>query len=213
MKPFRFFALVALLVILSVPAISHAQFAPYFGSIVTCTGNYSGGSSLPPCASICDVLAEIDNLVKLTYTFAIYIIAPLMFIYGGGMIMLSHGNTHWGEDGRKIMPGTAVAVGLVLGSYVIVTTLLGIAGNPANGGVHWPNITCNPQDIPGNFRLDPTLYNLSSTTPSPSASGSSANGYQCSVVENNTVVSKPSSKPDCSDIEGCQEGSCTPASH
>jgi hypothetical protein len=148
----KYFALVALSFTLAaflVPLVSMAQFEPHFGPILSCTGAYGSESALPPCTSLCDILNTISNIVKFTMTICLYILGPLGFMYGGWLMISSAGDHHAVSEARKIMTGTVIALALVLGSYVIVSTILYVIGGGADTGVKWPNIPCNLDEIPG----------------------------------------------------------------
>ncbi|HEY4525627.1 MAG TPA: hypothetical protein VJL32_00830 [Candidatus Paceibacterota bacterium] len=131
---------------------------PYWPSsdtpIISCTGDYSNyqgnASTTPQCLSLCDMVSTFQRILYFVMTLILFIGAPLMFVVGGGMIFFAGPNPSFLEQGRKVIWGAVIGVVLALSSYVIIGTFLWLIGNPSSGQrVSWPDISCNPQQVPG----------------------------------------------------------------
>jgi hypothetical protein len=151
---FRSFAVLALLFVLwPLASANAAPFAPYFGRILSCTGNYTqdvqdaNGIKIKKCSSLCDLLETGQNIAKWLMTMALYIIAPLSFVIGAAMIMLGGASPKLVSTGKQTMYGTAIALAMVLGSYVIVSTIFFLI--PTSAPVNWGEFTCSPAKVPG----------------------------------------------------------------
>ncbi len=123
----------------------------YWGPLVTCTGNYSATSSNEKtCTSACDAIVQTEAIIYFVMTLLLYVGAPVMFLIGGLMIVFGGANPTLLAQGQKTLWGTAIGVALALSAYVIVSTFLW-AVQPSGTGVKWPNIQCNPAEVPGGY--------------------------------------------------------------
>lgn len=121
--------LIASFAALLLPAVSLAAI-PNWGPIITCSGAPSPDSKLPRCTSLCDALATGKNLVEFGMTLALFIIAPLVFVWGGIQVLISGANPGLRSKGMQTIRGVVIAIIIVVLAYVIVNTfitLLGIA--------------------------------------------------------------------------------------
>jgi hypothetical protein len=151
---FRTLAAAALFFVLWPIASANAgAFTPYFGPLLSCTGNYTqdvkdaSGNKIAKCSSLCDLLATGQNIAKWLMTMSLYIVAPFTFAIGAGMIMLGGASPKLVSTGRQTMFGTAIALAMVLGSYVIVSTIFFLI--PTSAPSNWGEFTCNPSQVPG----------------------------------------------------------------
>lgn len=108
--------------------VSAGAFSPYWGPIVSCSGSPQGGSNLPQCTSFCDILVTVQNIVKMGMTFALYIIAPLFFVWGGVKIMLARGNPGDVKEAGSMLLATVVGIAITVGAYIIVNTFFLLIG-------------------------------------------------------------------------------------
>jgi hypothetical protein len=106
---------------------------PYWGPLLSCSGNGAGG--LPTCTSLCDLLHTFLNVVYFGITMVVFIIAPVLFAYGGILIMIGHsaieeigGKNVSISKGKGVITSTVWAVVIALAAYLIVSVFLGILG-------------------------------------------------------------------------------------
>ena len=128
----------------------------YWGPIVWCTGDYltgnannqvAGPTGQPPaCTNLCDLVGTFINIIYLGMSIAIFIITPILFVWGGVTIMFSGANPGSLETGKKILTGTLIGLALVLGSYLIVNTVLSVLNITAVGGFNGNASACTILD-------------------------------------------------------------------
>lgn len=148
------------LYLLPAGALAASPLSPYWGPIVSCVGAKTTGSNLPVCSSFCDVLATGQNVLKMGITLALYIIAPIFFVWGGVLIMLAGGDPGKVKDARKMLLAVAIGVAIVLVAFVAVDSFFTFfAKLPSSWPgsrpgfqpqVSWSEIKCNvePQAPP-----------------------------------------------------------------
>ncbi len=144
----KLFPYVALPVILFVlPIVSFAYNTPalfptgFWGPIVSCTapitiqqpqGPQQNGLPLPPtttpstnaCLSLCDLIATLINLIVFGMSLTLFAGAPVLFAWGGILILISAGDPGKISEGKKILTGTLIGVLITLLAYLLVSTLL-----------------------------------------------------------------------------------------
>lgn len=95
------------------------------------------------CTSICEIFVLVQRLIYFGITLVFFAIAPVLFAWGGIMILIASGSPQRLATGKKILTGTVVGVSIALGSYLIVTTffwIIGLAvGSPLS---NWSSIVC-----------------------------------------------------------------------
>lgn len=116
---------------------------PYWGTggLVSCTGNAynqsapldsknptAGANTGKVCTSLCDIIHTIVNFAYFGMTIAVLLIAPILFAWGGIMMMLSAGEPGKMSQGKKIMTGTLIGILIVLGAFLIVYTFITVFG-------------------------------------------------------------------------------------
>jgi hypothetical protein len=158
MKTFARFAIFTfLLTFLTLPVLVSAQSAnkplalPYWGPLLSCTGNDpsvtkidSGG--LQTCHSICDLLSTAQRIMYFAITISLFILAPIMFLWGGIMIMISAGSAEKVGAANKMLMSTVVGVLIVLFAFVIVNTFFFFTSKffgSANVPQNWSSISCS----------------------------------------------------------------------
>jgi hypothetical protein len=199
----------ACFVFLALPFVSHAAFDVRWGDVLSCTGSYlsqdsshvDAAGNIIYCSSICDILATGKNILDFILTMLLFILAPAYFLYGGFLIMTSGGSEAKWTQAKTIMRQTVISILLILSSYLIVATFLWAVGNPAEGGVQWPNIACDPQNVPGG-QLNTDIYRATTenlpATPTVRSS-------QCTVGSNSVCYTGSS---NCNGGGACT-GACT----
>ncbi len=192
----------------------------FWGPLVSCTGN--GGGGLPSCASMCDLIQTFENVIYFGISVAIFIIAPILFAWGGIMYMISRGKPEGTGAAKKILTGALIGVLIVLGGWLIVNTFVGVLGISGIGGFGSGG-TCTLQvSAPssgssgsGNNNSEPNLNLINPPLPS-TPSGCTADTTTGKCVSNNPNVtctgfpnctavslnSTPYVAPDCEKVNG-----------
>lgn len=133
----------------TIPVSALAQGFPNFsGPILSCTGNYLSDSP-NKCTSLCDLLATLKNVLDIGLTYIVFVIVPIFFVVGGGMMLVSGGSEKLVSQAKSMMTSAVVGMIIALSGYLIITTFLWAVGNPSSGGVGWPAINCVPGDMIG----------------------------------------------------------------
>lgn len=104
----------------------------FWGPIVWCTGNYINGAN--QCTNLCDLIETFINVIYLAMSIAIFVITPMMFLVGAVMFMMAGANPEMLGKGKKILTGTAVGLAIVLGSYLLVYSVVNVLGVQNVGG-------------------------------------------------------------------------------
>ena len=138
--------LVSLIVILGVPLFARADNAtgiPYWatGGLISCTGNYMnasptgpyGAGSNPPCRSVCDLIQTFVNIIYFAITICLFVLSPIFFAVGGIMMMVSGANPEMLSKGKSVLLSTVIGIAVVLCSYMLVFTFVGIFNAKVNG--------------------------------------------------------------------------------
>jgi hypothetical protein len=124
----------------------------FWGPIVWCTGDYLTGAAnnqvagssgaVPACTNLCDLVGTFINIIYLAMSIAIFIIAPILFVWGGVTIMFAGANPGSLETGKKILMGALIGLAIVLCSYLIVNTVLSVLNITAVGGFNGNASAC-----------------------------------------------------------------------
>ena len=120
----------------------------YWGPLVACGGNI--------CTSLCDLLELGQRLTAFGITIVVFIIGPIMFVYGGMKLIMAGGAEEKIKSGRKTILDAVIGMAVALCTWLILSTFLwgigliasGPGGEPAGGAtrtgtVQWPNIQCS----------------------------------------------------------------------
>lgn len=156
----KFLILGFLFLIFAAPSLASAHNIgiPYWGGagnpILSCTGNpLDPNDNRQPCTSVCDIFHTLQHVIYFGISLVLFVLAPIMFLAGGIMVVLGGANASIISKGRSILWGTVIGVAVALGSFLIVATFLWLVGNNPEGSgkprVKWPQIECNPSDVPG----------------------------------------------------------------
>ncbi|OGZ53426.1 MAG: hypothetical protein A3B25_01880 [Candidatus Ryanbacteria bacterium RIFCSPLOWO2_01_FULL_48_26] len=95
-----------------------------------------GGEVVPfepetACKSLCDLIHTLIHLIVFGMSITLFGAAPILFAWGGILILTSAGNPGKISDGKKILTGTLIGILIILSAYLIVKTFidaLGISG-------------------------------------------------------------------------------------
>ncbi len=98
----------------------------FWGPLVSCTG--TGGNGFPACKSLCDIIQTLENILAFAESIALFIAAPVLFAWGGIVILTAGGNPGKLETGKKIFTGTLIGVLITLGAYLIIATFINVFG-------------------------------------------------------------------------------------
>jgi hypothetical protein len=110
------------------------------GPLVVCTGVPTSGTasgqsySFSACQNVCDLIAQIANVIYFAIAVVIWIITPILVAVGGIMIMLGGANPGLIETGKKTITGAVWGIVIVLAAYLIVATFVGFLKIQGIGG-------------------------------------------------------------------------------
>ena len=148
-------AIIFVLAVVALPTLAlAAPGLPYWPGtngrgILSCTGNYLNDPYA--CRNFCDVLATGQNVIYFGITLALFVIFPIVFLWGGARIMMAGGSPQRVTAGRSIITNALIGIGITLGAFLIVNTFLWAIGAATNGqglgGVAWPNIECRASPL------------------------------------------------------------------
>src|ERR1700722_6279802 len=100
------------------------------GPLVICTGvPTTGGPIQKTCNNLCDLVAEIANVIYFVIAVVIWIIMPILVCVGGIMIMLAGSNPEMIGRAKKTISGAIWGVVIVLCAWLIVYTFIAAFGN------------------------------------------------------------------------------------
>ena len=111
--------------------------------LVTCNGPVAG-NGLPAC-NVCSLLQMISNIVKFIVLDITMPLAGLLFLIGGIMMVAAGGSEERFKKGKKVFTSTVFGILIVLGSWVIINTLITTFGPNVSGfvsGGSWWNVKC-----------------------------------------------------------------------
>ncbi|HEY5221376.1 MAG TPA: hypothetical protein VIJ29_04560 [Candidatus Paceibacterota bacterium] len=118
------------------------------GGLISCQGSFLSvqsvnGQTVPPtCSNLCDLINTFINIVYFLMSIAIFVITPIMFVWGGIMIMVSGANPEMLGTGKKILTGAVIGLAIVLCSYLLISTVLKVLNVTAIGG--FGGAACTP---------------------------------------------------------------------
>ncbi|MEK9180297.1 MAG: hypothetical protein AAB897_02700 [Patescibacteria group bacterium] len=81
-----------------------------------------------------DLIQTALNFVSFGMTLALFVGAPILFAYGGVMILISGGSPDKLGQGKKILTGTLIGALIVLCAYLIIKTFVSLLGISGIGG-------------------------------------------------------------------------------
>ncbi len=157
-----FISFLFILPLLAAPRVTQAASFPYWGPLISCTGNDPAvtgipnpkdakGNDLPHCASICDLLATLQNIFFFMLTLALVVFAPFAVLWGAILMMTSGGSSERVTQGRTVIKNAILGILFVLSAFLIVNTFMFLLSKIAtsSGGTglpsKWYQITCSPK--------------------------------------------------------------------
>lgn len=81
-----------------------------------------------------DLIQTVLNVVSFGITLALFVAAPILFGWGGIMILISGASPDKQSEGKKIITGTVIGILIVLTAYLMIKTLVGLLGITNIGG-------------------------------------------------------------------------------
>ena len=123
------------------------------GPLVICTGvPTTGGPIQKTCNNLCDLVAQIANVIYFMIAVVIWIIMPILVVIGGIMIMLSGANPEMLGRAKKTITGAVWGAVIVLAAWLIVYTFIAAFGGLGQyiGGFGQAACTVTTQQSTGN---------------------------------------------------------------
>lgn len=159
-----------------------------------------GGTNQPECRA-CDFIQLGQNIISWFIKIAASTIA-LTFAWGGMKMVMSGGDTGAVSSARSIMTNSVIGLVILLGSWLIVNTILNLLVSEENMG-KWYEIQCTT--------LPPGTATTPNVVGSPSGSGPvSTTGLTQDVAMNrlsgagiSVTSSSGAVKADCAGTSGC----------
>jgi hypothetical protein len=123
--------------------ISSNVFSPTIlqGPLLICTGVPTNGAVASQCNNLCDLVAQIANVIYFAIAVVIWIITPILVAFGGIMIMIGGASSEMIGRGKKTITGAVWGIVIVLCAYLIVYTFVKAIGITGVGGFGVSN--CN----------------------------------------------------------------------
>jgi hypothetical protein len=101
------------------------------GPLLLCTGAPSsggGGAISNTCQNLCDLVAQIAQIIYYMIAVVIWIITPILIAVGGIMIMLGGASPEMIGRGKKTITGAVWGIVIVLCAWLIVFTFVSAFG-------------------------------------------------------------------------------------
>lgn len=104
------------------------------GPLLICVGapngnNAASGAVSNVCSNLCDLVAQIANVIYYMIGVVIWVITPILVAVGGIMIMLGGANPEMVGRGKKTITGAVWGIAIVLLAWLIVFTFVAAMGN------------------------------------------------------------------------------------
>ena len=101
------------------------------GPLLVCVGaDGLGGTAIPKnCENLCDLVAQIANVLYFMIGVVIWIIVPILVAIGGIMIMIGGANPEMVGRGKKTITGAVIGLVIILCAWLIVFTFVSAFGN------------------------------------------------------------------------------------
>jgi len=114
----KILTIIVLISIFLIPNFIYADLVP----LVRC-----GGAGQPAC-QICHLFDMLDRIVDFILLFIVFPIATLLLIVGGGMLIISSGDTNKINQGKSILVSTIIGLLIILSSWLIINTFMTTIG-------------------------------------------------------------------------------------
>lgn len=133
-------------VLIVIPHTALANSIPYFGPLIE-----SGWDRCP--LSWAGVINVVNNLIVMTLTFAITILAPFMIAYAGFLMVTNPYSPSGISKAKSILTNTVMGIVIALAAWVIVDAVMAVLYRPGDALGAWSEIiksgglaTCLTQD-------------------------------------------------------------------
>jgi len=115
----------------------------------------TAAAGLVPCngpdCTLCDILKLISNIATFVVQAVMPSLAGLLFLIGGIIMVASAGSEERYKKGKQVLVNTAIGVVIVLGSWVVVNTIIVTLGKSVDTfqvDSWWnPNISCRVPNL------------------------------------------------------------------
>jgi len=108
------------------------------GPLLVCVGstnnNNTGGNTLPPCNNVCDLVAQIANIIYFMIGVVIWIVTPVLIATAGIMYMLGGPNPEMVGRAKKTITGAVWGIVIVLCAWLLVSTFVTFLNIKGIGG-------------------------------------------------------------------------------
>ncbi len=84
--------------------------------------------NLSGCRSLCDLIHTLMHIIAFGMSITLYVATPILFAWGGILILISAGNPSKISEGKKILTGTLIGLLIILSAYLIVKTFINTLG-------------------------------------------------------------------------------------
>lgn len=91
---------------------------------------------------LCGLLMLGQRIIYLMLSLLFFVVAPIRFIWGGFLILVSRGSSETVNQGRKMIYHTVIGLMIGLGAFLIVQTFLWLLGSLGGDQIGWPDIKC-----------------------------------------------------------------------
>ncbi|MBI4087695.1 MAG: hypothetical protein HY434_02590 [Candidatus Liptonbacteria bacterium] len=80
------------------------------------------------CKSFCDFIDTGVNIIYFVMTIALFALTPILFAWGGILILTAGANPGNIETGKKILRGTLIGMVIVLLAFVVIKSIVTFLG-------------------------------------------------------------------------------------
>jgi hypothetical protein len=97
------------------------------------------------CKDVCELVALTRNVIYIMMSFVVFILSPILFLWGGILILIAGANPSLLEQGKKVLTGTLIGILIAIAAFLIVKTFINFLGVKAGyiGGFDGSNaINC-----------------------------------------------------------------------
>lgn len=98
------------------------------GPLLICSGSNTAGG-LPMCNDLCDLVAQIANIIYFMIAVIIWIVAPALVAASGIMFMIAGPNPDMIGRARKTLTGVVWGLAITLCAWLLVFTFVHAIGN------------------------------------------------------------------------------------
>jgi hypothetical protein len=105
------------------------------GPILVCNGANAGTSNnLPTCNNICDLVAQVANVIYFAIAVVIWIVTPVLIAYSGIRFMIAGANAEMIGSAKKTITAIVIGIAIMLCAWLIVSIFVSVIGIAGVGG-------------------------------------------------------------------------------